>query len=401
MSRILLWSPNYAPELIGIPPLVTEAAEWLACRGHEIDVVTAVPNYPDRRIQSEYRGAIWRSAIEKGVRVHRSWLHVRPAERFLDKALYELSFASLSLPRVMTRTRHADAVVCVVPSLIAAALAATVVRRGRLVLWVQDLVAQAARALSDAPGRALGAAHRLERYAAARADRIVVCSPGFEQYFVQQGVDAARVQTILNWVDTSTIGVTEPAPNGKPIRFLYSGNLGYTQGFETLAAAVQQVGEGIEIEVVGAGNAREHVSALGLRVRPPVPADEFPTLLSNADAHVVIQRGVAAGANLPSKIAPYLASGRPIVASLAETTPAARLLVESGAALVVPAESPKLLAEAMILLRDDHALRLRLGAAGRAYAVAHLDKQQALRRLEQAFVGASDRTARGRATAVR
>ena len=44
MSRILIWSPNYAPELIGIPPLVTSAAEWLAARGHKIDVVTALSN---------------------------------------------------------------------------------------------------------------------------------------------------------------------------------------------------------------------------------------------------------------------------------------------------------------------------------------------------------------------
>ena len=193
--------------------------------------------------------------------------------------------------------------------------------------------------------------------------------------------------TILNWVDTSTIGVTEPPRNGRPTRFLYSGNLGYTQGFETLASAIDQAGEGIEVEVVGAGNARGHVIALGLPLRPPVPAREFPALLSNADVHVVLQRGVAAGANLPSKIAPYLASGRPIVASLAGETPTANLLRASGGALVVPAERPDLLAAAMARLRDDAELRRRLGAAGRAYAVAHLDKDKALRQLERAFLG--------------
>ena len=51
MSRHLIWSPNYAPELIGIPPLVTDAAEWLVGRGHEVDVITAFPNYPERRIR--------------------------------------------------------------------------------------------------------------------------------------------------------------------------------------------------------------------------------------------------------------------------------------------------------------------------------------------------------------
>ena len=71
------------------------------------------------------------------------------AERFLDKALYEISFAALSAPRVLARMRRADVVVCVVPSLLAASIAATVRRRVRLVLWVQDLVGLAARSVAD------------------------------------------------------------------------------------------------------------------------------------------------------------------------------------------------------------------------------------------------------------
>ena len=96
MSRLVIWSPNYAPELIGIPPLVTSAAEWLAGRGHTVDVVTAVPNYPERVVRAAYRGAVYRSSVEHGVSVHRSWLRVRPNERFVDKALYEASFALVS-----------------------------------------------------------------------------------------------------------------------------------------------------------------------------------------------------------------------------------------------------------------------------------------------------------------
>lgn len=389
VSRILIWSPNYAPELIGIPPLVTDAAEWLAARGHEADVVTAFPNYPERRIRPEYRGAIWRSETRNGVRVHRSWLRVRPAERFVDKALYEATFTAFSFPRVLARLRRTDVVVCVVPSLLAAAVAATAVRGPRLVLWVQDLVADAAQAVVGSPAGALGVARRMERYAASRADRIIACSSGFREHFISRGIEAERVETILNWVDTAVIHASpeETKANRAPVRFLYAGNLGYTQGFATLAEAAARVGEGIEVEVAGAGNAADEVRALGLPIRPPVPRHELAALLAGADVQVVIQRGVVAGANLPSKIATYLASGRPIVASLSVETPAARLLEESGGALVVPADRADLLAQAMTRLRDDEELRRRLGASGRAFAIAHLDKEVALPRLEQAFVG--------------
>ena len=70
IRRILLWSPNYAPDLVGIPPLGTDAAEGLAGRGHIVDVVTAVPNYPERVIHSRYRSALyWNSDVPENSQV--------------------------------------------------------------------------------------------------------------------------------------------------------------------------------------------------------------------------------------------------------------------------------------------------------------------------------------------
>lgn len=54
--RILIYSYNYHPEPIGIAPLMTELAEGLVKRGHEVRVVTAMPNYPQRQIYEGYRG---------------------------------------------------------------------------------------------------------------------------------------------------------------------------------------------------------------------------------------------------------------------------------------------------------------------------------------------------------
>jgi colanic acid biosynthesis glycosyl transferase WcaI len=152
--RILIWSPNYAPEPNGIPPLVTDAAEWLVARGHSVDVVTAVPNYPERRIHPEYRGVLSRSETLNGVRIHRSWLRARPERSFADKALYELTISTFALPHAVRHARRADVVVCVVPTLLAAAYAAGVARvlNKRLVLWVQDLVLSAAASVGLGAG---------------------------------------------------------------------------------------------------------------------------------------------------------------------------------------------------------------------------------------------------------
>ncbi len=397
MSKLLVWSPNYAPELTGIPPLVTDAADWLASRGHRVDVVTAVPNYPERRIHPEYRGVLWRSERRGAVDVHRSWLRVRPGETFLDKALYELTFSTFALPQVLRRARGTDALLCVVPTVLAAAYAGLLRRilpRSRLVLWVQDLVLSAAASLTGVGGsarRALAVAGIVEAAAARAADRVVVCSPGFRDYLVERGVDDHRISTIYNWVDTTEIAVRPPSHRLRT-RFLYAGNLGYTQGFETLVEAAKRLGESADVEIVGEGNGAAAVRVLAaradnVRVRPPVARVSFPELLAAADVHVVIQRRVSAGANLPSKIASYLASGRPIIASIDAETPAADLLRASGGATLVEPENSSALERAMRDLAADPPLRERLGQAGREYAVRELDRERLLPRLEAAVLG--------------
>lgn len=402
MARLLLWSPNYAPELTGIPPLVTDAAEWLAGRGHDVHVVAAVPNYPERKIHAGYRGRLSFTERRGGVGLDRAWLRVRPGESFRDKVAYELSFAACSFPAVARRLGRTDVLVCLVPTLATAPVAAGAVgalralgRAPRFVLWIQDLVLLAAAAVRDLGPRAervVGAAGAVEAWSVRRADRVVVCSPGFERYLDNLGVDPSRIDTVYNWVDTGRID-TGPLPDRDgPTRFLYSGNLGYTQGFETLLGAAGLLPPGIEIELVGEGNAAGRVRALAapiqsLAVRPPVPSDEFPSLLASADVHLVLQRRVGAGANFPSKIASYLASGRPVIASVSPDTPAAATLRESGAALVVEPESPAALAEAMATLHADPELRAALGARGRQYAEERFERTRALAELELAFLG--------------
>jgi colanic acid biosynthesis glycosyl transferase WcaI len=220
LTRIAIWSPNYAPELTGIPPLVTDAAEWLAGRGHDVRVVTAFPNYPSRRIDNAYRGALWRAEERNGVRLERSWLRVRPGESFVDKAAYEASFATVSLPLAVRAAARSDVLVCVVPSLLAASYARVVKAarsRCRLVLWFQDLVAEGAAALEPSPlaRRGLALARRAERFAAGGADRVIVCSPGFRDYLVRLGANADDIETLYNWVDTDWITPT-PATSAIP-----------------------------------------------------------------------------------------------------------------------------------------------------------------------------------------
>jgi colanic acid biosynthesis glycosyl transferase WcaI len=268
------------------------------------------------------------------------------------------------------------------------------VLKRRLVLWVQDLVLSAAASVGVGAraSRVLSVARRLEQAAVRAADSVVVCSPGFREYLIAGGAAPGRIETIYNWADVERIAPRPPNGNGGPVRFLYAGNLGYTQGFETLVDAARIGGDGVSVDIVGAGNATDIVQRLAaevpnITVRAPVDRRDYSNLLASADVQLVIQRRISAGANLPSKIATSMASGRPLLASIDPATPAADVLRESRGAVLVEPESPTSLAEGMKRLAADSHLRAELGASARAYAERKFAKQPALERIEAVLLG--------------
>ena len=94
--RILIYSYNYYPEPIGIAPLTTELAEGLVKRGHEVRVITAMPNYPERCIYEGYRGKLFSTNEENGVTVQRSFAWVKPKPGLVDRILLDGSFVLTS-----------------------------------------------------------------------------------------------------------------------------------------------------------------------------------------------------------------------------------------------------------------------------------------------------------------
>src|SRR5437868_845084 len=97
--HILIYSYNYHPEPIGIAPLMTELAEGLVERGHEVRVVTGMPNYPEREIYDGYRGKWYVTEENNGVTIQRSYLRIKSKPNLLDRLLLEVSFVFTSLPQ--------------------------------------------------------------------------------------------------------------------------------------------------------------------------------------------------------------------------------------------------------------------------------------------------------------
>ena len=95
--RILLYSISYSPEVAGSGRFNGELTKWLADQGHVVDVITALPYYPEWEIRANYKGKGWLIERTGNLTVYRTPLYVPKHVTGFSRIIHELSFAISSL----------------------------------------------------------------------------------------------------------------------------------------------------------------------------------------------------------------------------------------------------------------------------------------------------------------
>ncbi|MCW5313808.1 WcaI family glycosyltransferase [Nostoc sp. KVJ3] len=399
--RILIYSYNYYPEPIGIAPLMTELAEGLVKRGHEVRVVTAMPNYPERQIYQEYRGKWYLNEYKNGVQIQRSYVWIRPQPNLLDRVLLDASFVVTSFVPALFGWRP-DVILSTSPSLPSCVPVALLgwLRACPVILNLQDILPEAAVHVGLLKNKLLIKLFTvLEKFAYHTASKISVIADGFVDNLRAKGVETDKIVQIPNWVDVSFI---RPLPkennpfraahnlNGKFV-VLYSGNIALTQGLESVvkAASILRHIPNIVFVIVGEAKGLQRLQqecldcgADNVLLLPFQPRKSLPQMLSAADVGLVVQKKNIVSFNMPSKIQVLLASGAALVASVPDNGTAARAIRQSGGGVIVPPEDPQALAMAILDLYQNPENVKTLGYKSRQYAVENYAFEQALNQYE-------------------
>ncbi|HEY9802701.1 MAG TPA: glycosyltransferase family 4 protein [Leptolyngbyaceae cyanobacterium] len=402
--RILIYSYNYYPEPIGIAPLMTELAEGLAKRGHQVRVVTAMPNYPERQIYEAYRGKWYLTEYKNGVKIQRSYVWIRPQPKLLDRVLLDASFVVTSFLPALFGWRP-DVILSTSPSLPVCVPASLLgwLRACPVVLNLQDILPEAAIHVGLLKNKWLIKVFSLlEKFAYRSATKISVIADGFVENLLSKGVSSEKIEQIPNWVDVNFI---RPLPkeenkfraahnlNGKFV-LLYSGNIALTQGLETVIQAAAKLRDISEIAFVIAGEAKglerlqkycTDCGADNVLLLPFQPREHLPEMLAAADVGLVVQKKNVISFNMPSKIQVLLASGRALIASVPDNGTAAKAIRQSGGGVVVPPEDPQALATAILDLYKHPEKTKTLGYNSRKYAMEQYAFEQALNQYESLF----------------
>jgi glycosyltransferase involved in cell wall biosynthesis len=382
---------------------VNDLARGLRDRGHEVEVLSGMPNYPAGNL---YPGYGWFTPARdryRDIGIVRAPLVTRGASKNWRLALNYMSFAvSASIVGPLRCRTKVDAVLAYEPSPITVGLPALVMgrlRRAPVLLWIQDLWPDTLEAVGVRPGSlaALAAAH-VSEFIHRRCDLLLAQSQLYAPRLAARGIDPERIEYLPNWAESdfrpSDASARPPDPMAavEGFRIVFAGNIGSAQAFETTLEAATRLRETKSIKwvLIGEGNMREWVEAevarrglaetvLLLGWKDP---ETMPAYFAHADALLVTLRpDPIFSLTVPSKVQTYLACGKPILAAL--NGEGAAILENSGAALVTDAGNAAALADNA--LRLSHMAceeRSRMGRAGRACYESNFERGGLLTRLE-------------------
>jgi colanic acid biosynthesis glycosyl transferase WcaI len=397
--RLLIVSQYFWPENFRINDLVI----GLKQRGHEVTVLTGMPNYPEGNFYPGYGFFFPCGEDFEGIPVLRVPLVPRGRGKGLMLAMNFLSFAVFASLLAPWRCRgDFDVIFVYEPSPITVALPALLLKKIRkipVVLWVQDLWPESLSAT--------GAVHsplilhwvgKLVRFIYRRCDRVLVQSEGFIVPVLAMGAAPGSVLYFPNNAEAlyKPVTLSDDAPEraGMPsgFRVMFAGNIGEAQDFGTILSAAEKVKNYPDIHwlILGDGRmsawVRTQITRRGLGATVHLlgkhPVESMPRYFSLADALLVtLKNEPVFSLTIPGKVQSYLACGKPIIAAL--DGEGARIVRESGAGLTATAENPDALAKAVLEMYGmSVSARQVMGERGLDYFRRHFERDMLLSRLD-------------------
>ena len=397
--RILLLTQYFPPETGAAQQRLSDLARRLALFGHEVTVLTSLPNYPTGRIFDGYRGRIFQEERQDGIRILRTWAYASTNRSFLRRLLNYFSFAFLATWLGIWWAEKQDVVVVESPPLFLgiAGIILSRLRRAPMMLNVSDLWPESAVAMGILRNRPIiRAATALENYLYRNSYAITGQSQGITRD-IKARVPEIPVELITNGVDPeycflsadkreemrSRLGFGERCVVG------YTGLHGLAQDLDTVLDTARMLAKSnpeILFAFFGDGPEKRRLQASaterGLKnvlFFPPQPADTIPAILSALDVAVVPLKNLPLFRHvLPAKLFECMAAKLPIV--LAVDGEARCLLEQANGGIFVQPEDPIALADAVRKLSGDPSLRRELGENGSRYVFEHYDRREMARR---------------------
>lgn len=287
--KVMLLTHSFSPEISPPQRRWSVIADELAKLGNEITVVTPQPQ------GTSVQGV---ASITNDPRIYvKRYKSLRKSKTMVGKVIKHGVDAVLSLPAALKATKP-DVVIATVPALptLIVGFAVCKIRGVPFVVDLRDAWPDLLRESQVLKWRWLEpmVSHALA-YLVRRSDLLVTVTRGLAVKMRLNGVE--NVATISNGVEIERLDASiVNEPRSDVLRVLYLGNIGRSQGLETLIHAAKVLDDKISLRIVGNGTEKQRLSELAdelevkVDFREPVYGDLVLENYAWADTCVVSLR---------------------------------------------------------------------------------------------------------------
>ena len=397
--RILLVTPHFYPENFKCNDMAFE----LSRRGHEVSVMTAIPDYPQGKFFDGYGVFKRRREIVNGITIHRSLTIPRGKGGGVRLAVNYISytfFASLQAIRIGLSKKF-EAIIVFEPSPVLVGIPAVIVRKLQHVpiyFWVQDLWPESLAVAGGIKNKSiLRFFEKLTVWLYRHSEKILISSKGFRKSICAKGDFNHKIIDFPNWVDEvlqcRSENTIEPSVPKLPAGFtvMFAGNMGDAQDLPSVMTAATALKDypNIHFVFVGNGRKKEWVERYTKEYRLEntvhclgrFPLDAMPYLFAQADVlFLSLKDSEIFSLTVPARLQAYMSAGKPVVAML--NGEGRQVINEAQCGYSVPAGDSQALAELLIRLsQEDIAVLQQKGDNGKRYSTEHYDFQTCINHL--------------------
>ncbi|WP_426839274.1 glycosyltransferase family 4 protein [Glaesserella parasuis] len=398
--RIALVTQYFWPETFSVNDLVKE----LVSQGHTVDIFIGKPNYPDGNIFEGYeKNGLQVEEFIPGATIYRVPLYPRGQKSANGLAINYLSFIWYGVRNFynFAQYKNYDHIFTFNISPLTAAIPAIYLKhktKTPLTLWILDLWPESLSTTGYIKNKfILNGIGYMVKWIYSKADKIFVQSRGFIDP-VAEYTERDKIRYFPNFAVDELPDISRPTKVPKEILDLldnnfcivFTGNLGTAQAVETIVDAAKYLQDIIDIKLVLVGSGsmsswledtifKNNIHNIILAGR--YNSDEMPQFLSRAKGLLVtLKNEYIYSQTIPAKVQTYLASGKPIIASL--NGEGAKIIEEAQAGYTCEAENAVELAKMIkkLYVSSDEEQR-RLGENGRRYFLEQFEIKKQVKKL--------------------
>lgn len=330
--RVLLVTQYFYPENFKSNDIALE----LTKKGHEVTVLTGLPNYPEGKIYKSYGFFKRNRECYQGVHVIRTWLVPRGKGGGIRLFLNYFSWAFFASFRALSLSfqKKFDVILVHEPSPITQGFPAIVVKKIQKIplhFWVLDLWPESLTSAGGIKNKyVLSIFTNMVKYIYNNSDKILISSKGFAASILTKGDFNEKLIYFPNWAEdsifkgSSNYNIPE-LPKG--FRIIFAGNIGVAQDVDSIVKSALLLKDNRDIHFVFIGDGRSKIQlekfvqvnnlTQTVHFLGRFPIDAMKTFFNQADALLVsLKDELIFNVTVPAKLQAYLCTQKPILGML-------------------------------------------------------------------------------------